>query len=65
MFSHPMSRLTPAAAVELDRRRLLGFVLLAALPAAAYGADLAAVALGDGGALLRWPARRHEGWQAG
>jgi phospholipid transport system substrate-binding protein len=42
MFSHPMSRLTRAAAVELDRRRLLGFVLLAALPAAAYGADPAA-----------------------
>ena len=42
MFSHPMSRLTRAAAVELDRRRLLGFVLLAALPATAYGADPAA-----------------------
>jgi len=37
-----MSRLARAAAVELDRRRLLGLVLLAALPAAAYGADPAA-----------------------
>ncbi len=42
MFSRPMSRLARAAAVELDRRRLLGLVLLAALPAAAYGADPAA-----------------------
>jgi phospholipid transport system substrate-binding protein len=42
MFSDPMSRLTRAAAVELDRRRLLGFVLLVALPATAYGADPAA-----------------------
>src|SRR5271165_3379622 len=42
MFSRPISRLTRAAAFELDRRSLLGFVLVAALPAAAYGADPAA-----------------------
>jgi phospholipid transport system substrate-binding protein len=39
MFSNPMSRLPRAAAFELDRRSLLGFALLAVIPASAYGAD--------------------------
>jgi phospholipid transport system substrate-binding protein len=42
MFSHPIYRPTRAAVFELDRRSLLGFLLLAALPAIAYGADPAA-----------------------
>lgn len=42
MFPRPTSRLHRAAAVELDRRQLMGFALLAALPGTAYAADPAA-----------------------
>ena len=42
MSSRPMSALARTATLELDRRWLLGFLLLAGFPVAAFGADPAA-----------------------
>jgi len=42
MSPRPTSRVPRTATLELDRRWLLGFILLDAFPAVAYGADPAA-----------------------